>query len=503
MLPAGRNASANLLRILLTTPSTSKFIPISVVCAQQTRFYAKNRTRRKFVEEITIKNVKSEKPYIDIYSDMTAQELAKTMKVDMNDLADFLTDLNPKLLDSIVEERAIDQEFILKAVAGFGCKPRVAMRPASNRRSQADDDILPQPPAPEIELAKRPPVVTIMGHVDHGKTTLLDTLRKSNITAGEFGGITQHIGAFSVALKDGRKVTFLDTPGHAAFAAMRSRGAHGADLVILVVAADDGVKEQTEQSIEFARQANVPLVVAINKCDKPQADPTKAMRSLLQFNIVSESMGGDVQCIQISALQGTNIDALQEAILTQADIMNIRATPKGRVEASVIEATTVHGIGKVTTLVVARGTLRKGAVLVGGATWCKVRTMTDENGKEMKEAGPGTPVRISGWRDDLPNPGDLIIEAESTDKATKAVAYRVAKEMETKAKKDWGEIEEKRRVAREEYVANRKELYSKGIRFNSTIRRIVHKKNRLTKDLGDDTKPRMRILVFIPSSIIK
>lgn len=342
---------------------------------------------------------------------------------------------------------------------------------------------------------KRPPVVTIMGHVDHGKTTLLDALRNSHIVAGEFGGITQHIGAFSVDLKGvGRKVTFLDTPGHSAFAAMRARGANGADIVVLVVAADDGVKEQTVQSIKFAQSAGVPIVVAINKCDKPNADPMRAKRSLLEHDVVVEDLGGDVQCVEVSALHAKNLPALQEALLIQSDLMGLQSTPKGLVEGVVIESSVVQGIGKVCTVVVTRGTLRKNAVLVAGKAWSRVRTMTDENGQHLHEAGPSTPVRISGWKEDIPTPGELLLEVPSTDRAQRAVKFRVGKEMAEKAEEDWKVIEERRMEEREQYLMNRQKLLDKGYRYGSTLRRVVHKEKRLEKAI-DDGFPKFRLLL--------
>ncbi|KAK6036398.1 elongation factor Tu GTP binding domain protein [Cooperia oncophora] len=217
------------------------------------RFYADKgrRGKRKFVDPVIVKHTKSTKEVVDVYSDMTAKELAEALNVDLDAVVETLIEMDKNNLDLTADDKALDKEHIIKAVALFNCKPRLVSRQRKKNESDTDD-VLPQPPPDPSELVYRPPVVTIMGHVDHGKTTLLDALRNSHIVAGEFGGITQHIGAFSVDLKGiGRRVTFLDTPGHAAFAAMRARGAKGADIVVLVVAADDGVKEQTVQSIKL------------------------------------------------------------------------------------------------------------------------------------------------------------------------------------------------------------------------------------------------------------
>ncbi|KAK6029967.1 translation initiation factor IF-2 [Ostertagia ostertagi] len=427
------------------------------------RFYADKgrRGKRKFVDPVIVKHTKSTKEVVDVYSDMTAKELAEALNVDLDLVVESLIEMDKQNLDLIAEDKPLDKEHLVKAVALFKCKPRLVSRP--HKKDESDtDDVLPQPPPDPSECVKRPPVVTIMGHVDHGKTTLLDALRNSHIVAGEFGGITQHIGAFSVDFKGaGRKVTFLDTPGHAAFAAMRARGAKGADIVVLVVAADDGVKEQTVQSIKFAQSAGVPIVVAVNKCDKPNADPMRAKRSLLEHHVVVEELGGDVQCVEVSALHSKNLPALQEALLMQADLMGLQSTPKGLVEGVVIESSVVHGIGKVCTVVVTRGTLRKNAILVAGGAWSRVRTMTNETGQHLQEAGPSTPVRISGWKEDIPTPGEVILEVPSVDRAQRAVKFRAEKEMAEKAEKDWEAIEEQRKEEREKYLANRQKLLDK------------------------------------------
>ncbi|KAI6191132.1 Lysosomal protective protein [Aphelenchoides bicaudatus] len=353
------------------------------------------------------------------------------------------------------------------------------------------------PAPPESELEPRAPVVTIMGHVDHGKTTLLDSLRNSRLVSQEFGGITQHIGAFSVKLPNSdARVTFLDTPGHAAFKEMRARGARSTDIVVLVVAADDGVKDQTVESIKYAIDAKVPMVIAINKCDKPSADAERAKRSLLEYGIVGEDLGGDTQIVEISALYGKNIDALQEALILQAELMELKSTSKGPVEGVVIESTTVQGLGKVCTLIVKRGTLKKGTVLVAGSSWGKVRSMVDEFGKPVTKAGPSTPVRISGWRNKLPHPGEIsyeIVDGES--KAQKIAGEMAEREMLRELDKTKDDIIAKREADRQIYLANREILHSRGIRFGSVNRNLVHKEHKFTKQSTEDEKPTVRLIL--------
>ena len=238
------------------------------------------------------------------------------------------------------------------------------------------------------EMVSRAPVVTVMGHVDHGKTSLLDAMRDANVVAGEAGGITQHIGAYQVKLDDGNKITFLDTPGHEAFTAMRARGAKATDIVVLVVAADDGVMPQTIEAINHAKAAEVPLIIAINKMDKPDVDPSRVRNELLQHEVFPESMGGDVLEVEVSALKGMNLDKLREAIALQAELLELKANPERTADGIVIEAKLDRGRGPVATVLVQRGTLRVGDVFVAGAEWGRVRALIDDHGENVDEAGP-------------------------------------------------------------------------------------------------------------------
>jgi translation initiation factor IF-2 len=270
----------------------------------------------------------------------------------------------------------------------------------------------------------RPPVVTIMGHVDHGKTSLLDALRSADVVSGEHGGITQHIGAYQVHLPDGQRVTFLDTPGHAAFSAMRMRGATVTDIVVLVVAADDGVMPQTIEAINHAKAAGAPLIVAINKMDKAGADPTRVINELLQHEIVVESLGGDTQVIEVSAKEKTGLDNLLEAILLQADLLELKANPDRIADGVVIEAKLDRGRGAVSTVLVKRGTLRRGDIVVAGDHWGKVRALLNEREEQVAEAGPSVPVEILGL-DGTPAPGDPFAVVENEARARELTAYRV------------------------------------------------------------------------------
>ncbi|MBN9037012.1 MAG: translation initiation factor IF-2 [Rhizobiales bacterium] len=272
------------------------------------------------------------------------------------------------------------------------------------------------------QLKSRPPVVTIMGHVDHGKTSLLDAIRQTNVVSGEAGGITQHIGAYQVE-RNGQKITFIDTPGHAAFTAMRARGAQATDIAILVVAADDSVMPQTIESISHAKAAGVPIIVAINKIDKPQADPQKVRTQLLQHEVFVESMGGEVLDVEVSAAKGTNLDKLLEAILLQAELLDLRANPDRPAEGVVIEAKLDKGRGSVATVLVQNGTLRTGDILVAGNEWGRVRALVNDRGEQLKEAPPSMPVEVLGLGG-TPQAGDRFAVADNEAHAREISEYR-------------------------------------------------------------------------------
>ncbi|MCH0628576.1 translation initiation factor IF-2 [Kocuria palustris] len=308
------------------------------------------------------------------------------------------------------------------------------------------DDLFPAPVNEKL-LKPRPPVVTIMGHVDHGKTTILDFLRKSLVIDQEFGGITQHIGAFLVITPQSKKkITFLDTPGHAAFLKMRERGAICTDIVILVVAGDDLVMPQTVEAIKHAKKLGVPIIVAVNKCDKPGLKIQKVFGDLAHHGIDVEDYGGDTQCVQVSGKTGLNMDKLEEAVVTLAEMSDLQAEPLGvPAEGWVIELEIQKGFGAVATVLVRRGTVKNGDVMVAGKTYCKVRGMKDEHGKPVKAAGPSTPVQMWGWKE-VPESGEAIIQAKNELTAKKVIAYRETRHKEIQALREIEEINSKRQL---------------------------------------------------------
>ena len=273
------------------------------------------------------------------------------------------------------------------------------------------------------ELQIRPPVVTIMGHVDHGKTSLLDALRSTDVAGGEAGGITQHIGAYQVETKAGNRITFIDTPGHEAFTAMRSRGASVTDIVVLVVASDDGVMPQTIEAIKHAQAAGAPLIIAINKMDKPDANPNRVRQELLQHDVVVEDMGGETQDVEVSALKKTGLDKLEEAIMLQAELLELRANPDRTAEGSVIESRLDRGRGPVATILVQKGTLYQGDIVVAGGEWGRVRAMLDDKGRSMREAEPSTPVEILGLSG-VPSAGEPFVVVENEQRAREITEFR-------------------------------------------------------------------------------
>ena len=289
--------------------------------------------------------------------------------------------------------------------------------------------IIDDTPSDEKDRKPRPPVIAIMGHVDHGKTSLLDALRTTDVAAGEAGGITQHIGAYQLKLKSGDQITVLDTPGHAAFSEMRTRGAEAVDIVVLVVAADDGVMPQTIESIKYAQAAETPMIIAINKMDAYEANPTKVETDLLQHNVITESMSGETQAIQVSAKEKTGLDDLAEAIINQAELMELKANPTRNADGLVIESKIEKGRGAVATLLVKRGTLQRGQIVVAGEYWGKVKAIMDERNSQLKEAGPSTPVEIMGL-DGAPAPGEPFAVVESEPRARELTEYRQRKAKE-------------------------------------------------------------------------
>ncbi|KAJ3411829.1 hypothetical protein HDV05_001671 [Chytridiales sp. JEL 0842] len=390
------------------------------------------------------KEKKSDQP-TDIYlpEAISVVNLGSMLGVSYDKLANAIKKMG---FDYMAPDFVLNTETSSLIVMEFGFNPIVTAS------SPVEVNFKPRP-APEdwTVFPPRPPVVTIMGHVDHGKTTLLDSLRKTSVAASEAGGITQHIGAFSVLLPSKQRITFLDTPGHAAFTAMRARGAQVTDIVVLVVAADDGVMPQTIEAIKHAKEAGVQMVVAINKCDKPGAKPSKVKEDLLRYEVVLEEYGGDIPAVEVSGLTGKGLDTLEETIVMCAELEDIRGDTEGPVEASVIESKVAKGKGPVATLLISRGTLKPGDIIVAGTAWCKVRIMSDENGKPVKSAGPSTPVEVSGWKE-LPQAGDAALQAESEELAKTVIEARIEnmKRAETlKAIEMLNETRIKERLARQ------------------------------------------------------
>ncbi len=352
---------------------------------------------------------------------ITVQELANRMAARVPDVVKTLMKLG--VMATITQ--SLDADTAELVVEEFGHRAR--------RVSEADVEIgLEGTADTDSELITRPPVVTIMGHVDHGKTSLLDALRATDVAAGEAGGITQHIGAYQVEMPSGQRITFVDTPGHEAFTAMRARGASVTDIVVLVVAADDGVMPQTIEAIRHAKAANVPLIVAINKMDKPDANPTRVRQELLSYEIVVEDMGGETQDVEVSALKKTGLDKLEEAIMLQSEILDLRANPERTAEGSVIESRLDRGRGPVGTVLVQRGTLRQGDIVVAGAEWGRVRAMLDDKGRQLSEAGPSTPVEILGLSG-APSAGDPFVVVENEGRAREITEFRVRRQRDKAA----------------------------------------------------------------------
>lgn len=356
---------------------------------------------------------------VDVPETIVVSELAQRLTVKVGELIKRLMKMG--VMASMNE--AIDQDTAVLIVEELGHQ--------ANLVSENDiEHALEKSLETEGELLSRAPVVTVMGHVDHGKTSLLDYIREAKVAAGEAGGITQHIGAYRVATSRG-EITFLDTPGHAAFTAMRARGAKATDVVILVVAADDGVMPQTEEAILHARAAEVPLVVAINKCDKPSADPDRVKNELVAKGVIPEAWGGDTQFVEVSAHTGQGIDELLEAISLQAEVLELTSVVDAAAKGVVIESRMDKGRGVVATLLIQQGTLKHGDLVLAGQSYGRVRAMSNERGQQVKDAGPSTPVEILGL-DTTPSAGDDFVVLADERKAREVAQFRAEKERKDK-----------------------------------------------------------------------
>ena len=388
--------------------------------------YGYGAPRRRFKKKAPKPQAQPQAPQEKIIKEVIIPEIITVQEL-ANRMAEKSADVIKKLMSLGVMatiNQAIDADTAQIVVEEMGHKFK--------RVAESDvEEGLSGPADKEEDLLPRPPVVTVMGHVDHGKTSLLDALRETNVAAKEAGGITQHIGAYQITLKSGQKITFIDTPGHEAFSEMRARGAKVTDIVVLVVAANDGIKPQTIEAIRHAQAANVPIVVAINKIDLPGADPMKVKTELLQQGIAVEEMGGECLCAEVSAKKRINIDKLVEAILLQAEILDLKANPNRPAEGVVIEAKMEKGRGNVATVLVQNGTLTVGTVCIAGKEWGHVRAMFNENGKKVFEATPATPVEVLGLQG-TPSAGDNFIIVKDENQAREVTNYRIRKEREAK-----------------------------------------------------------------------
>lgn len=379
------------------------------------------KEKEKILREVTIPEV------------ITVQELANRMAERVYDVTKILM----KMGMMVTANQTIDADTAELVVSEFGHNiKRVTDADVENILIEKEEE------ATEDVLVKRAPVVTFMGHVDHGKTSLLDVIRKAQVAEGEAGGITQHIGAYQVSTPSGEKITFLDTPGHEAFTNMRKRGATATDVVVLVVAADDGIMAQTVEAINHAKAAGVPMVIAVNKIDKPGADPKRVRNELLSYEIVSEELGGDVLVVDVSAKTGANLDKLLEAILLQAEVLELKANPNRKATGTVVESFVDKGKGVVSTILVQKGTLRLGDLIVAGTAFGRVRAMTDAAGKTVEEAGPSMPVEVLGLSD-APLAGSMVDAVDTERQAREITEYRQKRERDLRtAQEKRGSLEE-------------------------------------------------------------
>ncbi len=385
---------------------------------RQQPFQKKRETEAERLQRIQLEKARKAQLKVSIPDEITVGELASRLKVNVAQVIKKLMGLG--IMAAISEVVDFDTASLVAEELGAKVEHEVHVT-IEERLFEVDED-------KDEDLEERPPVVVVMGHVDHGKTSILDAIRKTRVTAGEAGGITQHIGAYQVTM-NGKPITFLDTPGHEAFTSMRARGANLTDIAVLVVAADDGIMPQTVESINHAKAANTTIIVAINKMDKPTANPNHVMEQLTQYELVPEDWGGDTICVPVSALTGEGIDDLLENITLVAEVKELKANPDRRAKGAVIEARLDKGQGPVATILVQKGTLHQGDVVIAGTSVGRVRVMRDDQGAILKEAGPSMPVEITGLTE-VPAAGDLFDAVEDEKLARELADRRAAEQKE-------------------------------------------------------------------------
>jgi len=419
-------------KIKLSKEEKAELEALKKLMGQQPKKKKKKKKKEEIKKPEVEKKEEEELKIAIIPEVITVRELADILNLPVNQI---MADLLQKGILATVNQ-TIDPEIALQIAEEHGFLAEIQKEGEEVKIVEE----LPEEEKAKIveeegELVERPPVVTVMGHVDHGKTTLLDTIRKTDVAAREKGGITQHIGAYKIKLPNGKEITFLDTPGHEAFTTLRARGSKVADIAVLVVAADDGVKPQTVEAINHAKNADVPIIVAINKIDKPGADPERVKRELSQYGLIPEEWGGDTIMVPVSAKTGQNVEELLENILLVAEILDLKANPDKPAVGTVIESKLDPKKGPVATVLIENGTLHQGDYFVAGYTWGKVRAMFDERGNQIKEAGPGTPVEILGFNE-VPQAGDKFIVKKTEREARQLAEIRKRKrEEEIQAKK--------------------------------------------------------------------
>ena len=381
------------------------------------------------------------KPGVRVHRGITVKDFAEKLDVSPAEIVKILLGLG----EMVTVTQSMSDEAVLLVADELGASVEI-VDPSQEEEEEAEEPLSAEE---EGELIERPPVVTVMGHVDHGKTSILDAIRQADVVSGEAGGITQHIGAYQVR-RDGREVTFIDTPGHEAFTAMRARGAQVTDIAVLVVAADDGVKPQTVEAIDHAKAAGVPIVVAVNKIDRPEADPARVRQQLSDYGLLAEEWGGDTVFVDVSAKQRTNLDTLLELILLTADVqLDLKANASTMARGVVIEAHLDKGRGPTATVLVKRGTLFAGDAILAGTAWGRVRAMQDERGNSVDEAKPGQPVQVLGWQS-VPEAGDEFRALEDEREAR-----RIAQEREQHRRE--AELVEQRKVSLQTLLAQTRE----------------------------------------------